>query len=471
MKKEMNAKSFIRNHRKPCIILAVLLVFVIAVSAFAARAEKARNAFMEGMNTMQTARAERRTIVESISASGSVTSSESKSITVAVSDIEVESVSVNVGDTVQAGDVICVMDSEDVEENLENARKSLNAAASKSSLEITSAQRQLNEAVTAKSIDLQRADRDVSDAYRDYENAVKEMENANDILEDAEEETQAKKTAYESALTAYQSAAGGIVSGNDAGHPELMSRLEQAQNAYQTAREAETRARSAYESAKDKANSLYDTYVKQTENRDDKERSDNSSVSSRQENLQSSRIGASTSGISERQQVENYEQQLENCTVTAPISGVVTQLNVEAGDIYKGSVIGVIENVASYKVTAENVLSVPYESVQEDEEGNYYIEVVDEDRQVQGAAPGDTDTPDSSADRDKEGMPGTGRPGTGMPGTMTRRIYVTKGIESDYYIEIISDEVTEGMEVIVPVSDTGMDAQDMIMRQGPMGGF
>ena len=55
----------------------------------------------------------------------------------------------------------------------------------------------------------------------------------------------------------------------------------------------------------------------------------------------------------------------------------------------------------------------------------------------------------------------------------TRKIYVEKGIESDYYIEIISNEIREGMEIVVPKSDNqgGFNLQDLMQQQGPMGGF
>ena len=54
----------------------------------------------------------------------------------------------------------------------------------------------------------------------------------------------------------------------------------------------------------------------------------------------------------------------------------------------------------------------------------------------------------------------------------TRRVYVKKGIESDYYIEVISNEITEGMEVVVPRNgQDGMDIQMMMQNRGPMGGF
>jgi multidrug efflux pump subunit AcrA (membrane-fusion protein) len=214
----------------------------------------------------------------------------------------------------------------------------------------------------------------------------------------------------------------------------------------------------------------------------------------------------------------------------------VTKLNVEAGDTYNGSAIAVIENTDSFEVTAEideydiskivvgqkaviktngtgdveldgtvksvapratggssvtytvtisidtpnadlrmdmtakvsiiiesqeNVLSVPYESVQEDADGNYYIEVIDTDASQPGPiVDGGAQTAADKAVKPEGGI------------SNTRRIYIAKGAESDYYIEIISDEVTEGMEVIVPSSSAdGMDAQGMVMIQGPMGGF
>lgn len=52
----------------------------------------------------------------------------------------------------------------------------------------------------------------------------------------------------------------------------------------------------------------------------------------------------------------------------------------------------------------------------------------------------------------------------------TEKITVQKGVESDYYVEIIGDRIEEGMQVVLPVSDN-QDAQDMMQQMGPMGGF
>jgi multidrug efflux pump subunit AcrA (membrane-fusion protein) len=527
MKKPSKLKEFVKKHKKLCIVIGLVLVIIIAITFFVSNTKKKMNALMNAMNVQETAQIERRTIVESISATGQVTSAEAKSISVSLNNVKIESVNVEVGDVVNVGDVICVMNSEDIEENLANAKITLSATNSRTGLDISSAKRQLSEALESKDINLQRANADVSDAYNDYESAVNTMDDAEDALDDAEDVTAAKKAAYEKALNAYNAAVkSGSVSSGDASVSGLKAALEKAQSEYEAAQQAESTAKTAYEAAKDKANSLYDVYEKQVETRDDKERSDNSSVSSRQESLKSSQISASTSGLTEKQQVESYEEQLEDCMVKSPISGVVTKLNVEAGDMYNGSAIAVIENIDSYEVTAEideydiskievgqraviktngtgdeelegtvksiapratggssvtytvtisvdtpnddlrmdmtakisiiieskeNVLSVPYESLQQDADGRYYIEV--------------TDNASSQEEKPRKGE----NPAAGI--SNTGKIYVEKGVESDYYIEIITDDDLEGMEVVVPSSDSGMDAQGMLMIQGPMGGF
>ena len=53
-----------------------------------------------------------------------------------------------------------------------------------------------------------------------------------------------------------------------------------------------------------------------------------------------------------------------------------------------------------------------------------------------------------------------------------RKVYVETGIESDYYIEVLSDELSEGMYVVVPASEEDLqDAMMMMMRGGPMEGM
>jgi multidrug efflux pump subunit AcrA (membrane-fusion protein) len=150
MKKPSKLKEFVKKHKKLCIVIGIVLVIIIAITVLVSNTKKKMNALMNAMNVQETAQIERRTIVESVSATGQVTSAEAKSISVSLSNVEIESVNVEVGDVINAGDVICVMNSEDIEENLVNAKITLSATNSRTSLDISSAKRQLNEAEVSK---------------------------------------------------------------------------------------------------------------------------------------------------------------------------------------------------------------------------------------------------------------------------------------------------------------------------------
>lgn len=313
----------------------------------------------------------------------------------------------------------------------------------------------------------------------------------------------------------------------------MQTEVTEWQNKYNTAQQNETTAETAYEQALTTAESKLDAYNQQVRNKEDTIRNNDSTVSNKKDSLETSRLNASTSGLSDKQQIKKYEEQIEECTVTAPMCGVITEINVEAGDTYSGTAIVVIEDTSDYEISAEieeydisavkvgqkvviktngtgdleldgtvkeiaprataggtgvtytvtisidtpckelkmdmtaklsiileskeNVLTVPYDSVQEDEEGNFYIEVMNEG--IKNADTAEEQTGDTDSASDKAAV-------------LTEKILITKGIESDYYVEIIGKGIEEGLSVIVPVStEEGSDIMDMINRNGPMGGF
>ena len=263
-------------------------------------------------------------------------------------------------------------------------------------------------------------------------------------------------------------------------------------------------------------NNAYDAYNRQLQNQEDTIRNGSSTLQSRQDSVTSSRLNASTTGMSDQQQIDRCQEQIAACTVTAPLSGVVTAVNLETGDNYNGGAIVTIEDVSSYEVTVEideydisrikegqkvviktngtgdlelegevlsvapratggasvtytvkisidtpcedlrmdmtaklsiiissreNVLTVPYAAVQTAEDGSFYVEVVEENGETaEGSLP-------------------------------TRRIPVTKGIESDYYVEISGEGIEEGLEVIVPADNSLDNLNELMFQMGPMGGF
>lgn len=638
-------KERLVKHKK---ILAALssLVILLAISAtvFASYRERRLEEMDAAMSSQETAPVERRTLVESISATGTVVSVMDKDVKADVTGIRVESVSVKVGDVVKAGDVICLLDTSDLEAELADVRTSLNAVSGKTSIDLSASQRSLQEAEATRNIEAERGDQDVADAWNDYLKALTDLEEAESDYNDAMAATNEKKGEYEyreelleeakgradgisvstdtsgrlelefsnvkNELTSYANKKvgngmitfeGGMLNNIYIGNPDLpayldmgnvkieesidtagsapqdasgdedallseiegllgklleiwsryvdaksqeansMAGYEDAQSDYQslqaevsewkqkynTAKSEESSLKAAYEQAILTADGKLDVYNQQVRSREDTARRNDSTVNSKEDSLAISRLNASTSGLSDKQQIKRYEEQIEECTVTAPIGGVITEMNVEAGDVYAGNVIAVIEDTSDYEITSEideydigkvkvgqkvviktngtgdlemegrvkeiaprattggtgvtytvvvsmdsycdelkmdmtaklsiilesrnNVITVPYNSVQTDEEGGFYIEI------VKGTGSG-------------KKAEGAGQDGTAE--RQTERIAVTKGMESDYYVEITGNGIKEGMEVIVPaVSGGGLDIEELLNNGGPMGGF
>lgn len=646
--------QFIKKHRKAVVILAVLAVIVVGISIWSNRAKSKMQELAAMASMPEIAEVERRSLVESISATGTVVSAESKSVTIPVTGVEVSEVKVSVGDTVKAGDILCIMDTTDLEENLTNARLNYEAAQKKSEIEIASAQRSLSEAETSRTIEVDRANQDEADAQNDYLKSVTDVEEAEDDYQEAQQTTISKNAEYELAKQkmedaksdmeelssgagkssgyettfaqekeAFKKALGQVLSEDkydtsqiyitnanlaqaledvvkdEADKATVASILEQykgtllglqgeykkavtADKAYQeaqaeyqelqqevsswlqkynTAKQSESSMEAAYEQSISASESKQDAYTQKKRNSEDAVRNNDSSISSKTDNLTNAQVNATTSGLSEKQQIRKYEEQIEDCTVKAPISGVITSLGIESGDTYNGAEIALIENTnayeieteideydinkikegqkvviktngtgdtemegtvisvsprasaaegngssgttVTYKVTIsvdsedaqirmdmtaklsiiiesrENVLTVPYDAVQEDEDGSFYVEVqedageVPEGEMTEGEAP-EGEVPESQQDTEKETKPAKehGKQQGQVQPAAGRRIVVEKGIESDYYVEIISDEISEGMQILVPAAESeGMNFSDMMMYQGPMGGF
>lgn len=594
----VKVKEFMKKHKKLLILLCILIVIVIGVLAVRAQLNKQMEAVQAAMNKQETALVEKRSLVSSISATGKVVSNESKSIIVNLTGVEVKDVNIEVGDTVQEGDVLLEFDSSDIEDSLADAKTSLNASSSKSGISVSSSQRSLSEAQAARDIDAERANQDVADAWNDYLEALTDLEEAEDDYDNAKQTTvekkgemelrqsnaEAAKGSMESAASQFGSTVDGLrstygaydfsalsiensnlvsLSGSDfvtdgdtaatdaitqaiVGLISLQQQYSSAsetysasssdlagwQTKYSTAQSSESTYEKAVDTAQSTVDSKLDAYNTQVRNQEDLARNNSSTVAAKEDGLRTDKLSASTASLTDKQQVKQYETQLEDCVVKAPFSGVVTAVNVEAGDIYKGESILTIEDTSAYEVSAEideydisnielgqkvviktngtgdaqlegtvidiapratettgtdvtytikvsldtpnddlrldmtaklsiileskdNIMTVPYDAVQTDDEGNKYVEVVNEEAKTAEAAT-DTNVPDE----------------TGEKNTLnTEIVYINTGIESDYYVEVESGELTEGMQVVVKASQSSTDLESIMSMRGPMGGF
>ncbi len=362
--------KWIKKHKKLCIFLVIGIILAILAGRFIVNMRAAAETMMSMLSQQETAVVERRSLVENISATGSVTSADSKNVTAEVTGVKSLSVPVQVGDTVQEGDLLCLLDTADLEENLANSELSLSVTQSRTQLDLDAARRNLEEAGTSAQIEQSRMEDQVASALKSYEEARESMNRAGSSYGNANHNSTQIRIAledYQAQLAQVheqlnqQTEAGGSVSGSDADNAAALeaeaARLEQLITEYQlrysTAQETEQGLKSVYDQAITAVNNAYDAYQKQLQSQEDIIRSGNSTLQSRQDSLTSSQLNAATSGMSDQQQIDRYLEQIAACSVTAPISGVVTAVNLETGDSYNGGTIVTIEDISSYEVTVE----------------------------------------------------------------------------------------------------------------------
>lgn len=503
-------KNWIKEHKKTCILLGTLaLVIVIAVIAGMVFGGKKQTDQQE-----DTATVEKRTLMESVSATGTFVAADEDKVSSDTTGVEVLAVNVEVGDTVSAGDVIAVLDSADLQKNLEDANKSLSDTNEQTQRTKDSAKRNLEQAGKTRDEDLADVDTNISDAYDEWQSA--------------ENNYNASVTSYQEAVALADSIA------------------DKTSTAYTNASAQVNTLKRQVDTDRRTADTKKETYDRLMAQREDSIKRINDTYQDQVDSYNNTMDSTEDSGKTQKERIEDIQKQMDGTVVKAATSGLVTAVNVEVGDTYNGNVIAVIDNVDSFDITTEideydiNCITVGQEVIIKtnatgDEELSGVV------KKVSPIATGSTsgDLGGSLGGLDLGNIMGSGSSSSFSSGSSkdevtftvtigvttqsdklrigmtaklniilqknekvlsvpynavqtdddgatyyvqkvtgkqedgsykTKKIKVDKGIESDYYTEIINSGLREGDSVIVPATEKQNSLEDMINKSGSMGG-
>lgn len=530
--------------KKPIFWVAVILLAgVIGIMALGrSKAEDIGRA----MAVQQTEEVTVRSLVKSVGATGKVISIEKKELTSELVGCEIAEVFVEVGDTVTEGDILLTFDTEDISENLADAKKKLSESKQKNAISAENAARNVEDAKRTESYQIDQAAQKAADAYDAYKDMEDQYDYAITVLDGIKENEEAARAAYEEAAAqtaACQTAADAAATALAQAKQELEKYTDDTSEAYQAAKKAEedalsenTKAGDALKAALEKQKTAENTYVNlQTQRKNQEEAANNCALTAidlkeAYENTkasydntvaaQASNVAAAvnsqkttaltSSTAAEEKQVEQYEEQLEKGVVTAPISGIVTKLNVENGDTYSQGTLLIIQDCSSYEAEAEigeydisnlalgqRVLIKTEATGEEELEGEIVfisptattttlgsgnvtytiriaihtpndrlrldmsasLSIIIEDHENALTVPYNAVQTDADNNTYVQTLDDAGN---------ITKVYVTVLMESNYYTEIASDTLKEGQKVIV-VSETEGFNPFIMMQQG--GGF
>lgn len=485
MKMEVNMKEKISMGKKKRWIAVCVVGVIVCAGIFSfIKLRNGKKTVNAGNMKQTTVSLSKMDLVESVSATGTIESAKSKNVSASVSNVEVKKVLVSVGDKVKKGDSLVKFDVSALEDALSDAKDNLEDTKTSADNEVANAQTQLSNASDTYSESVSNNAKSVSKAKSSLKSIKKQVKSLKSKIKKAKDKQE--KASLQQELT------------------QLEEKLEQAQSTYEQAVSNQTSG-----------------------NRQNK--SSVSSAKSALEQAQSNR----TKQIKEAQkQVKQAQENLDKCAVTAPMSGTVTSISVEEGDVYSGGTLLQIQKTNSFIVTT----SVDEYDIGDVEEGQRVViltEATDEDElegEVTFVAPStdSSSSTNSSADNGQMTTSSSGSSGgyevkikvatkdkrlkLGMTakcsivkseaedvfavpydairtennesyilvkdsGTETeKKISVTKGMESDYYTEISGDGLEEGMSVIIPsdkideTSDSSTDKDDKAKGLSGFGG-
>ena len=390
------------RHKKALIAVVLILAIAVAGLWYFRLRRPTMTVAVQGGSYVRTVTLQKGTLDDSISASGTVESSDVSNVT---TDLKytVKTVDVQVGDMVEAGDVICTLDTESLEKSIEKAKETLADSMAQAEKAYQKAQESLAEAQTNTSeakTEMDEAESAKNDAWSAYDsarskvssfqteadNAAAQEESALSALNDAMAVAAEKQTAYNDAYGAWktesdrQLAADYQPADGDAEKlAGLQTAMEEAQAQLEAATAAQTSAEAAYKQASEQSQAKQQalneaqntvgltglqTAYQQAQSAYEQAQTAYEQAVKNQETAQETCDDAleSYNKSSESDELTDLQEQLEQCTLTAETSGKVTAVNATVGSMIDGAA-ATIQNTDSLKV-AITIPEYDIESVQ-----------------------------------------------------------------------------------------------------------
>ena len=388
-KKEKKAEVAEVPKKKKKVWLIVLVIAAIVIVLIGSAVKNMTSQIETAANTVEVEPVEKRDLSDSVSLKGTI-AGQSKTNVMSLAAAEITAVNVQVGDIVKEGDPLVTLDQKDIEKQIAELKTNINNANAIAANDAVQKQESLNQAKQDQATTLAKATDSVNKAQASYDELVKKRddcqtklnnkknevssaENAQNNAKKEVEEAQSAVYAAQDALSSYQSsnqntsqpAPGGTASSTvDTKLAELQQNAEKASRNYSAKQSAYSEAASKYTSVKAEADSLQaelDAYPDQLKSAEeavntakssysDAETSTNRSVSTAQNTVDMQKYQTSTTRDL-KDQLEQLQKQLADCTLSAPIGGVVTAVNVSVGDKNTaGTTMITIEDTSSLKV-------------------------------------------------------------------------------------------------------------------------
>ncbi len=325
----------IRKRKKLIIVLIIIAAVIAGLILFAKN--KLRQV-AEQSNRIEIETIEKRDLSDFISLTGKVSGESNKNYSSSAA-AEIEQVNVAVGDEVHEGDVLAVLKKDSIQSQIDLIEKSMSDAAALNENQSMLNQHALDLAIADQKNQLAAAGQAISDAEASYNSILNTMndlngrissltDQMNEVQPEPVDEEAVKASVSQEGLTedkyaeavakALEEAAKKAEENVQAKRAEFAGQIEVLQEQLAEAQASEPAAAQALNEARNNYNSIKAT-------------TDEAIYSAR--NTVNIQKYSKTDNTETKTQLEELYDQLANCTITAQAGGIVTAVNVSAGDV------------------------------------------------------------------------------------------------------------------------------------------
>ena len=367
-KKEKKTEVAEVPKKKKKVWLIVLIIAAIVIVLIGSAVKNMTSQIETAANTVEVEPVEKRDLSDSVSLKGTI-AGQSKTNVMSLAAAEITAVNVQVGDIVKEGDPLVTLDQKDIEKQIAELKTNISNANAIAANDAAQKQESLNEAKQDQATTLAKATDSVNKAQASYDELVKKrddcqtkLNNKKNELNTAGNARDTAKNELDTAKKSYQDAQ--AEASADPTNADLLKKANDASSVYEQKQELYTSLCTNYETINGDIKSLQaelDAYPDQLKSAEeavntakssysDAETSTNRSVSTAQNTVDMQKYQTSTTRDL-KDQLEQLQKQLADCTLSAPIGGVVTAVNVSVGDKNTaGTTMITIEDTSSLKV-------------------------------------------------------------------------------------------------------------------------
>ena len=299
-----------KGKKKWIIIVAIVLVLALVVGLVVAGAGNRQQESAGGSVELVT----KRTIANSVTANGTIEAANTENVTGGSYGMKVESVNVKEGDVVAVGDIICVFNTEDLDEQIKTVQDNIADAKKTKQENLADYDKQIADQQTSNKEDLAEAKEDLAEA-------------------------EAKLAEEKAELAKWEKKYADGLANNEDDDPNNDMTISEELELVSTINSQKTTVSNAQ--------SRVDTYKSRVKSLED---ADTTNLEDAKDNY-AQQMDDTIESYEER--LEALMEQKEDCTIRAGIAGVITALNVSEGSSFNGGTIASIEGVELFIVEVQ----------------------------------------------------------------------------------------------------------------------